>query len=266
MNNWEKFEKECTQYLNNIFGSYAFFHHIGGTDSTKPDIEVKTKLGKIFYIEIKHCPAQSGQFVLLPDNSANKFIYSSLNANPINIYTNKIIDFMNNNFEKFKLAGTKGENINIIKGSQIFASWIIKIYKEKNIRFFITNDFKIIDIDNFMDYFNVSAKYRIKRSGSSSVGKNNMSKIIKYIKENYQDISYLEEKENKLFISSKKNLNGNRFLYEGNEYMISARNTIYEVRKLSKTYNANVIFSIDVKNNKPGMSNNEFIDYLNKYR
>lgn len=63
----ENFEIECKNYLNKRFGAYARFIHQGGSDSTIPDILVKTNSGKEFYIDAKHCLAQCGQFVLLPD-------------------------------------------------------------------------------------------------------------------------------------------------------------------------------------------------------
>ena len=39
---WEDFEIECTDYSNRKFGAYATFIHQGSTDSTVPDILVKT--------------------------------------------------------------------------------------------------------------------------------------------------------------------------------------------------------------------------------
>ena len=146
-------------------------------------------------------------------------------------------------------------------GSQIFTDWIIQIYKEKGARLFITNDFRIVDIDDFSKYFNVSAKYRIKRSGSSSVGKSRLSAISTYIKDNY-NISSVIADDDKLFVTSSVNLHDERFIYGGYEYMISDRGSSYEVRKLSNTYNANVIFSIALKDNKAGLSNEEFIAFL----
>lgn len=78
MSIWEDFEIDCTDYLNKAFGEYAYFIHQGGSDSTAPDILVKTNKGTSFYIEAKHCPAQCGQFVLLPDVKSSTFIYSRL--------------------------------------------------------------------------------------------------------------------------------------------------------------------------------------------
>ena len=261
MSSWQEFEVESTDYLNETFGNYAAFYHEGGSDSTIPDIRVETNTNRIFYIDAKHCPAQCGQFVLLPNISTRTFEYSSLNANRINAHAIEIINFMNDDFDEFREAGTAGKDINMQNGSQIFADWIIQIYKEKGARLFITNDFRIVDIDDFSKYFNVSAKYRIKRSGSSSVGKSRLSAISTYIKDNY-NISSVIADDDKLFVTSSVNLHDERFIYGGYEYMISDRGSSYEVRKLSNTYNANVIFSIGLKDNKAGLSNEEFIAFL----
>lgn len=71
MATWDNFEIEATRYLENKFGSFASFVHQGGADSTVPDIFVRLKSGKSFYIEAKHSPAQCGQFVLLPNIQTN---------------------------------------------------------------------------------------------------------------------------------------------------------------------------------------------------
>ena len=262
MSSWQVFEIECTDYLNNTFGEYATFYHEGGADSTVPDIRVKTKTNRTFYIDAKHCPAQCGQFVLLPNISTRTFEYSSLNANRINAHAIEIIEFMNKDFDEFREAGTAGKDINMQNGSQIFADWIIQIYKEKGARLFITNDFTIIDIDDFSEYFNVSAKYRIKRSGSSSVGRSRLSVISSLLKNEFRSISSTRTQGDKLFVASSVDLHNTRFIYEGKEYMISARDSEYEIRKLSNTYNANVIFSINLKNGRTGLSNSGLISYL----
>ena len=262
MSNWQDFEFDCTDYLNDTFGNYATFYHEGGADSTVPDIRVKTNTNRTFYIDAKHCPAQCGQFVLLPDISTRTFKYSTLNVNRINDYAIEIIKFMNEDFDEFREAGTAGKDINMQNCPKVFADWIIQVYKEKGASLFITNDFRIISIDDFSKYFNVSAKYRIKRSGSGSVGKSRLSVISTYIKDHYCNISSVVADGDKLFVTSSLDLHNERFIYGDYEYMISDRGSSYEVRKLSNTYNANVIFSIDLKGDRAGMSNDEFIAFL----
>lgn len=168
---WENFEIDCTNYLNKKFGKYATFEHQGGADSTVPDILVKTKSGRNFYIEAKHTPAQCGQFVLLPNIETQKYVYSPLNVNRINAYATKIMETMNNDFESFKEAGTSGKDIIMPNGTDIFCNWIIDMYNHKGVTHIITNSYTIFPLEKFSSYFDITAKYRIKRSGSSNVGK-----------------------------------------------------------------------------------------------
>lgn len=257
---WEEFEIQCTNYLNKKFNTYAEFIHQGGPDSTVPDILVNTSSGNSFFIEAKHSPAQCGQFVLLPNLETKSFEYSALNANQINQYAKTIMEYMNNYFDEFREAGTSGKDIDMPNGSKIFANWIIQMYSAKGVKLFITNDYTILPITSFSSYFDVSAKYRIKRSGSSNVGKNRIKLVMDYINSNY-DIIDLHIKNDKLFVNSTQELHNHRFILKGNEYMFSLRNHEFEIRKLSNTYNANVIFSIKYKST-PSITDHEFITYL----
>ena len=261
---WEEFEIQCTDYLNNRFGQYAKFSHQGGTDSIVPDILVQTNSGNHFYMEAKHSPAQCGQFVLLPNLDTGNFEYSKQNATAINIYAQKIMDYMNQNFDDFREAGTKGKDIDIPNRSFIFANWIMEHYRNKDVRFFITNDNTILPIEQFSDYFDISAKYRIKRSGSGNVGKNRITSVMDYITSQDYIITDSYTNGDKLFIHSSQNLHNNRFILRGTEYMFSLRENEYELRRLSNTYNANVIFSINQKLNC-GMKEEDFINFLQQY-
>lgn len=261
---WEDFELDCTDYLNERFGTYARFIHQGGADSTVPDILVKTKSGKTFYIDAKHAPAQCGQFVLLPDIESSTFEYSRQNANRINIYASMIMDYMNNSFDEYREAGTAGKDIDMPNSEEIFSKWVIDTYASKGTRYFITNDFVLFPIDRFRRHFDITAKYRIKRSGSSSVGKSRINMVSDYIANHGYSINKIRKDGDKLFVSSTRNLHNQRFILRAYEYMFSLRDGEYEIRKLSNTYNANVIFSITKKGNEPGMSDSEFISDLKK--
>jgi len=261
MSTWEQFEIDCTRFLMEQFGEYATFIHQGGSDSTVPDIKVTTKKNKQFYIEAKHSPAQCGQFVLLPNIETRKFEYSRLNSTEINEFSQVIINHMNNNFEEFKEAGTAGKNIEFDNCQNVFNDWIVKTYKDKGVKFFITNNNVILPIEEFAEYFNVSAKYRIKRSGSSSVGSGNIDKVTEYLKSTFSNIE-LKTTYDKIFIYTNDNLHNQRFIIGRNEFMISKRENNFEVRKLSNTFNANVIFSIELKTNKGGISIADFIFIL----
>ncbi len=261
MNSWEIFEKECTEFLIEQFGDYATFTHEGKSDSTVPDIKVVTKKNIQFYIEAKHSPAQCGQFVLLPNIEKKVFDYSKLNSTPLNDYSKIIIDNMNSNFEEFKEAGTAGKSIEFKDCEKIFYNWIIKTYKDKGVKFFITNNNVILSIDEFPYYFSVSAKYRTKRSGSSSVGSGNIEKVKQYVQSLFPNVE-LKTTFDKIFIYSNENLHNKRFILGKNKYMISMRDNYYEIRKLSNTFNANVIFSIELKSNDSGISIADFIFIL----
>lgn len=266
MNTWEQFEIACTDYLNQKFGAYATFTHDGGSDSTVPDIEVVTKNGAQFYIDAKHCPAQCGQFVLIPNVSAQSFEFSKKNTTRPNSYTDVIIRHMNSDFEAFKAAGTTGKDIIMPNGSDIFASWITLTYKNKGAIFFITNNYTIIPINDFSNYFSVAAKYRIKRSGSTHVGSRNIRTIVSFIQNKGFRITSFEHEGDKLFVTSPYQLHNQRFVYSGYKYMFSQRGNRYEIRKLSNTFNANVIFSIDIKNPTPGLNDDQFIHDLQTIR
>lgn len=266
MTKWKEFEIQCTDFLNKRFGAYARFFHQGGSDSTVSDILVKTKSGNSFFIDAKHSPAQCGQFVLLPDLDTGTFEYSRLNINSINRYAEIIMDFMNDDFDAFVQAGTAGKDINIPNGSDIFTNWIIQVYKEKGVEFFITNNYTILSIERFGEYFNVTARYRIKRSGSSNIGRSRIKPLMDYISTLDCVITDSRVAEDKLFVISPQQLYDHKFIFRGNEYMFSLREceceNEYELRKLSNTNNANVIFSIKHNANTPGISESEFIDYL----
>ena len=261
MSAWKNFEIESAKYLNKVFGAYARFDSKGGSDSTFSDIEVFTKTGKHFYIEAKHCPAQCGQFVLLPNVSLRTFEYSQLNATRVNTYSAAIMEHMNKHFDEYKEAGTAGRDINIENGPNIFASWIVQAYKDKGAKLIITNNNVILPIEDFARYFNVSAKYRIKRSGSDNVGERRIRYVSDHLSTNYP-ITAIFANGDKLFITSNRYLHNQRFVIDGTEYMISKRDSIYEIRRLSNTFNANVIFSINLKPGIRGLSNSEFISFL----
>ncbi|ACL76880.1 hypothetical protein [Ruminiclostridium cellulolyticum] len=113
------------------------------------------------------------------------------------------------------------------KGSEIFSNWIIETYGNKGTRYFITNDFTILPIERFSEYFNVSAKYRVKRSGSSNVGKSNISNVLSYIKSHDYVVQTTRENGGKLFVESYEPLHKRRFLLHGHEYMFSLRDSEY---------------------------------------
>lgn len=258
---WEHFESDCTDYLNRRFGAYATFTHKGGSDSTVSDIHVTTNSGRVFYIDAKACPAQCGQFVLLPDPTSKTFIYSAGNALPLSPASAAIKAYMDRSFDAFEAAGTAGKDILMEDGPAVFATWIMENYKHKQTEYFITTGMTIVPVERFSDFFSVSAKYRVKRSGSRKVGKTASSFVSQHIQAGNYGVSHIRPCDGKLFVSADKNIHNTRFTIDGTEYMFSRRENEYEVRKLSGTFHANVIFHIDLKC-KDGMTDEDFIRQL----
>lgn len=235
---WEINEKECFLYLTNNHGNKFILE--GLHNSNISDIKVKNKN---FYIEVKSIKSQCGQFVVLEEN--NEFIYSNKNKTSINKYSDCIITYMNNNFHLFTNVTSKP--IDIILDTNIFYSWVKNFYKLKNVKYFITkvnsNNYIIIPLDNIDNYFNISACYRVKKSGSSNITKNNFDEIKSLL--NNIDFTFVE-KNGKIFIKTKYNINeklkGEIYTYQ----FKLVEKDLYKIRRLSNTNNPNVIFSIEL--------------------
>lgn len=254
INNWKEFEKAAVSYLKNEYGD--LFELKGESNSNTSDILFRKEYND-FFIEVKMPEAQCGQFVLIPNREEKKFEYSSKNKTKKNNYTNEIINYMNDNFEKFNISSTSGVDINMRNFT--FYNWIIEYYKEKNVKFFITQsdkNFIIFPIENFSYYFEVTAKYRMKKSGSSSLSdlsKNDFEEALKKA-----NISY---KFKGLDITTDKELDGRKICGENRTYLLRKKDdTLYKVRQLSNTENCNVIFSIKLKANISEKQRKEDLD------
>lgn len=243
----EGFELHCYEYLKKFYKTEETdFYHEGGMDSTKSDIAV-IKNGQIdFYIEVKDVSAQSGQFVLLPDEDREAFVFSPRNHSKPNEMTDIIIDYMDSDFHRFNNAGTAGQALNI--DASVFADWIIEHYKDKNVKYVIScdGDYVIFPIRKFKQYFNIVANYRIKKSGSGEPAKKDIDAVKDMIKSYYTTARFSQEKK-KLFVDVSEKINTDRFTLGDYTYYLSKQNSgNYEVRRLSNTYNMNVIFSIEL--------------------
>ena len=254
INNWQKFEQMAVSYLKGKYGN--FFELKGESNSNTSDILFRKEYND-FFIEVKMPEAQCGQFVLIPNREEKKFEYSSKNKTKKNNYTNEIINYMNDNFEKFNISSTSGVDINMRNFT--FYNWIIEYYKEKNVKFFITQsdkNFIIFPIENFSCYFEVTAKYRMKKSGSSplsDLSKNDFEEALKKA-----NISY---KFKGLDITTDEELDGRKICGENRTYLLRKKDdTLYKVRQLSNTENCNVIFSIKLKANISEKQRKEDLD------
>lgn len=241
----EAFEIECFEYLIEKYGDR--FYREGGMDSTKSDIAVIKNNRTAFFIEAKDTAAQSGQFVLLPDEDAETFIFSPRNKSEPNEMTDIIIDYMNRDFDRFNSAGTAGESLDI--DSDVFSDWIIQHYIDKDVKYVISygNGYVILPIEKFDEYFDISAKYRIKKSGSGEPAKRDIPTVISTIFNTYPSAKFYEQGK-KLFVDIPNRVSIQKFVLGNYTYYLSEQSSnAYEVRRLSNTYNMNVIFSIRLR-------------------
>ncbi|MBE7087509.1 MAG: hypothetical protein E7369_04330 [Clostridiales bacterium] len=258
MSKWEEFEKDCCKYLKNNFSTYANFEEMGRKNSNVSDIKVVLNNGKEFYIETKKCPAQCGQFVVLPDCDKKEFVYSLQNDDEATQEALEIIEFMNKDFDSFSVAGTRGKKIDL--DESIFAKWIIDHYTKKRVKYIITNDYKLFPLCDVANAFKITAKYRIKRSGSTEVSRGKMGVVMNYL--DSLGIKDVFQESQKMFIKTEETVNKKRFVLDNYEYMFSKRDDRYEIRQLSNTYNYNVIFSVKLKKDYKGLDESDFIKAL----
>ena len=245
----EQFEIDAITHLNAHYTYGRKVKFVGGdtSDSTKSDIEVIVSGRTVFFIEAKDTNAQSGQFVLLPNEKEKRFVFSSHNQSESNEMTDIIIEHMNHDFERYNDAGTRGEKIDI--NNSIFYNWIISHYTQKGAKFFITkkNSFIIAPMNKFPYYFDVSATYRIKKSGSGEPAKKDIDNIEQMIRDAYANIKFYVNGK-KLYAEITDSVSIRDFKLGEYTYHLSEKNRgLYEVRRLSNTYNMNVIFTINVK-------------------
>lgn len=242
----EKFELDCYEYLKERYGERGCeFLRFGGSDSTRSDIAV-IKNGEIsFYIEAKDKESQSGQFVLLPDEKRKIFVFSSRNRSKPNGLTDAVISYMNKDFQRFNDSGTAGENLDM--DANIFSDWIVKYYEDKHVRYVISRneDYVIFPIRRFKQYFQITASYRIKKSGSRSPAQKMIAIIEEEIRRCYPLSEFIQDGK-KLFVNTNGKIEKNKFRIGNYTYFLSDKQSRegYEMRTLSNTYNMNVIFSI----------------------
>lgn len=264
----EQFELESLAYLEKNYGSdkIRFIHH-NTTDSTSSDIEVILNNSSIFFIEAKDTAAQSGQFVLLPDDEHKCFVFSPRNKSEQNEMTTIMINYMNTDYDRFNNAGTAGEPLCI--DSNIFTSWIIGHYKEKNVKYIISKRSKMIicPIEKFGEYFEVSANFRIKKSGSREPSSKVVNLIIDELNKKYGITDVYKKtinNKNKIFVNAPANFSKLKFELNNHTYYLSPQETAgnFEIKQLSNTRNKNVIFTINVKKEQDPSDLHKFISEL----
>lgn len=244
---WEIFEEECTHYLNSTFGNDRIkFELQGGHDCTTADIKTFINNSYKFSIEVKQKSAQSGQFVLLDNGS--ELYYSPRNKSPINEFSQLIITYMNTNYDWYKNVSTNSLEIDLPK--YIFESWIQNHYRNKNVKYIITSydyNYIIFPLNKYGEYFKINANFRIKGSGSSPLPKRDTFQVSDIVESTYGNNSIIH-KGKKAFCYTPVNIpNKTQVRTRDRRYQLNKVDIgIYEVRKLSNTRNANVIFSIEL--------------------
>lgn len=271
MENWEICEKECFEYLKLKYSNKDYtFEHNGGSDSTKSDILLKKNGIACFCIESKMTAAQCGQFVVKQLDDI--FVNSENNRHQKNLIEDVIIDKMNEEFESYANPGTAGKSLNI--GKDYFYEWICNFYKSKNVKYFIvekevgrnkldSDNFIIFPIKHFQKYFDVFATYRVKKSGSSVPSKNCIEEIENSL-ENHRIIhSEIDFKNGKSYI--KLQAKNDKFKIQAIHYDYQfnpIKDNLFEIRRLSNTKNANVIFSISLMKEQ---AENDLIEFESEF-
>lgn len=248
---WQEFEIFCLNYLTRVFGDYFFSR--GGSDSTYSDIEYNDELIN-FAIECKMPQSQSGQFVLIPNDEYKTFDFSKKNKTSRALDgTEEIIRYVNERFDEFSSPSTKGVSLQM--DSNVYERWIKAMYRQKNVEYIITSinenvcdeNIVIFPLDKIGEYFDISCKYRVKKSGSRSIGKKKYKDACKMLKQS--GIEFVEVDGYQIYVEKK--LINNIYIGEEGTYKFNLNTCepdfTYMIRVLSNTFNANIIFSLKIK-------------------
>lgn len=253
---WQQAEDECVAFLERTFKSANItFDHKGGSDSSQSDIKLLKNNIQQFYIEAKSAAAQCGQFVVLDQNG--KFVYSPRNkVKPASSYSMEYIKIMQANYDTYKACGTAGSSFDS-SHKQLAYNWVKDFYKRKKTKYMIVekvlgvtaqSNFIIFPLEKFDKYFDISATYRIKTSGSNSPNSKDVSEILAVLRDNKINVVKNEFSDGHYYVhcsglKNKQQLKGPNFRWQFN----MEGTNLYQVRKLSNTNNANVIFGISLK-------------------
>ncbi len=260
---WRDFEEICKDYLNATYGvkDKIQFIRMGSEDSTVSDIKTNINGVTKFYIEAKMSESQCGQFVLLPNPETRKFVFSPRNHSIETPTTKKIIEYMDKNYDTF----ADGSGV-LDMDEQIFYDWVIEHYKSLDAKYVITgykDEFFIFPIRNFSKYFDIDGIYRPKNSGSHPLTNKQQEQVINLLKTTKTNFSY-KIIDDGLIVNGDGLRKGSRFEIDNNLYWLAEHQDGFRVRKLSKTRNKNVIFSIALKKFSQDPSDlTEFISDLN---
>lgn len=250
LQDWEIFERECADYLHRQYSINTGCQFIpsGGHNSHESDIHVKKGAMNLFSIEAKMGKAQCGQFVLFANDSTRKFTYSPRNEFPLNEFSQRIMDAMAADYDRYCAPSNDAMDID----KNLFYDWIKNHYSEgRNTRFVITKgrEYILLPINKFDQYFDVEARYRPKGSGSGDPPKKRINEVADALHAASISFSNLAFDGDYLNVVISNPIS-DKFVLRGGEYRYQFKKegeNVFNVRKLSNTRNANVIFSISLK-------------------
>lgn len=251
---WKKFEQDCFDYIAKNINSLYQVRLDGSSNSMASDIFVhNTSNNENFYIEAKKIPSQSSQFVVLPNLEKKEFYFSENNKKTETSLHLIFIQYMNEHYEDFLNAGTKGKEIFL--DENIFYQFIKQDYESKGIKYIVCNNMHILKISDLENHFNVSCCYRIKKSGSSSPSLKKHEEITSYLFNNFnipvENIEVLGKKKD-FIIKGYNQLSETRFNINNDNYILKVKDdNCLRVRLLSNTKNGNIIFKLTLKKERP---------------
>lgn len=262
-------ENECFQYVKSITDKNVQLKQLGLSNSSYSDIEVLVR-GYCFYIEIKESESQAGQFVI--EKKENNFKFSDKNKSKFEP-CEPILEFINKNISLYENIGTRPIEVNVPQ-SLMYKRIIDYYVNEKKAIFFVTtkeNEFFIFKTNDLSNYFDIKCVVRRKKSGSSHIPLKDYELVKKYVTE-YLDkngvanfnfyssnnslfLNILSKKEIKKLKLKSPNLNYSIYLSKHDNFS-------YELKKLSKTNNINVIFTLKLKNCQLISQVEEYVDFV----
>lgn len=247
MKEWEVLEIKCGEHLHNTYGSNDLqFKVAGGSNSNTNDIQVIKDKKCILAIECKSPNAQSGQFVLFVDEANKKFIYSPKNKTPYDDAVKLVLSEMDSKFDECCVSSAKDLPI----ANEVIVNWVKNHYiNTKHSKYGITesnNGFIIFPISKMDEYFDFTAQYRVKKSGSSRPSRRNEDELNMLL--NNMGISSSVEFVNRECFA-RFNRTDEEFVLVGEKYRYKfiKEGEQYRVRRLSNTCNANFIVTIKLK-------------------
>lgn len=245
---WQIFEQQSLKYLETKYPNNVY-KIIGGSNSTMGDIQVFNESHIHLYdIEIKLCPSQAGQFVICDEGTC--FSYSKRNKHQQNIYSSSIISYINKNFERFQ--GVTQSSIPILVNEDILYNYLISHFKNKNCKYIIASNGLNSEIFHFPiekipEYLIVNAYLRRKKSGSRKLPKKEYSIASSLLQTSYSHLPGIIELGKDLLYQPDTPLDTTNLYFGDSYYLSEIKENTYKVRKISKTNNPNVIFSLQIK-------------------